>query len=291
MGAKDTGRRGSYHPGMERQLDDRAGQARAVRRAGNLAAPAVVVFGIFYWLSTQVAAIRAGSPWAEDPPDAFVSIAAMIVPFVAAITFVRVQRWHGAAVIPAAALRDILRGIGVVLAAIWLTVGAASLAFVAGSRAGEWDGSLGLLLGLLAATALAALPATVALVRAWPTGRGAARRDDFRADASAFIRLIAQRSPWRRTRRLLASLASWVDAFADARIGPRRAPWLTVAMVALLAAIGLVVTKFVTEGAPPAEMLGRAILLLGGVMAAIVVVGYLVLGRYLNLIGAATPRR
>jgi hypothetical protein len=51
------------------------------------------------------------------------------------------------------------------------------------------------------------------------------------------------------------------------------------------------VTKFVTEGAPPVEMLGRAILLLGGVMAAIVVVGYLVLGRYLNLIGAATPRR
>lgn len=276
---------------MDRQRDDRVGATRAVLRAGNLAVVAVVAFGIFYWLSTQVVEIRASSPWAEDPPDAFVSIAAMLVPFVAAITFVRVQRWHGVRDIPAAGLRDILRGIAVVLAAIWLTVVAAAVAFVTGTRTGDWDGSLALLLGLLAATAASAVPATVALVVAWPVGRTAERRGDFLADASAFLRLGAARSPWRAARRPLAAMARWVDGFAEARLGPRRAPWLTVLVVALLAGMGLVIAKFVIEGAPPADLLGRAILALGGIMAAIVVVGYLVLGRYLNLIGASTRRR
>jgi hypothetical protein len=276
---------------VERTLDDDDGRTRAVRRAGNRAALAVVVFGIFYWLSTQVAEIRAGSPWAEDPPDAFVSIAAMLVPFVAAVTFVRVQRWHGERFIPATAVRDILRGIAVVLAAIWLTAAAAALAFVTGTRAGDWDGGIGLLLGLLVATTAAAVPPTVALVVAWPAGRRAERREDFLADASALLRLLAARSPWRVTHRPLVVVADSVDRIADARLGPRRAPWLTVIGVALLAAIGLVAAKFVAEGTPPPELLGRAILGLGGAMAAIVVIAYLVLGRYLNLIGASTRRR
>ena len=279
VGAKDSRRRGSYHRAVKRTLDDDAGRTDAVRRAGNLAALAVVVFGIFYWLSTQVAELRAGSPWAEDPPDAIVSIAAMLVPFVAAVTFVRVQRWHGERFIPAAAGRDILRGIAIVLAAIWLTTAAAALAFVTGTRAADWDGGIGLLLGLLVATAVAAVPASVALVVAWPAGRSGGRRDDFLADASAFFRHLAARAPWRAAHRPLVVVAGWVDRVADAPLGPRRAPWLTVIGVALLAGVGFVVAKFVAEGTPPPELLGRAILALGGVMAAIVVVAYLALGR------------
>jgi hypothetical protein len=60
--------------------------------------------------------------------------------------------------------------------------------------------------------------------------------------------------------------------------------------VAVLAALGLVAAKFVTEGLPPPTLIGRAVLVLGGIMLVIVVVGYLALGRYLNLIGPPTRR-
>ena len=41
---------------------------------------------------------------------------------------------------------------------------------------------------------------------------------------------------------------------------------------------------------PPPTLLGQAVLVLGGIMAAIVIAGYLALGRFLNLIGPPAPR-
>lgn len=260
-----------------------------MRRAGNLAALAVVAFAAFYWVSTQVDEVRAASPWAEDPPDAVVSVAALLVAFVTGITFVRVQRRQSHPVIPAAARRDILHGIAVVLAAIWLTAAAAVVALATGTRAAAWDGSIGLLVGLLMVAVAAVVPASFALLRAWPAGRTAERRDDFLTDASAFLRVLGGRLPG-PARRPLSGVASWVDRLADAPLGPRRAPWLSVIGVAVLAAVGLVVVKFVIEGLPPPRLLGQAVLVLGGIMAAIVIAGYLALGRFLNLIGPPAPR-
>ncbi len=277
---------------MEREAENSAQSSKAVRRAGNLAALAVVAFGAFYWVSTQVAQIRAASPWAEDPPDAFVSIGAMLVAFVAVLTFVRVQRWNPEPIIPAAARRDILHGIAVALVAIWAATGAATFALLTGTRAAAWDASIGPLIGLLGASLATAIPATIAVLRAWPAARAGERRDDFLADASAFLRLVAARAPGPTAvvRRPLGALAAWIERLAGARLGPRRAPWLTVAGVALLAAGGIVVAKFVTEGPPEPALMLRAVLVLGGIMAAIVVGGYLLLGRYLNLIGPPAQR-
>src|SRR5512132_3797923 len=83
----------------------------AVRRTCVIAAGAAVSFGALFAISTQLASIRAHSPWAEDPYDAVVSIAALVLPVVAAITCVRYLRWRRPGAIPVFGARQMLRGI------------------------------------------------------------------------------------------------------------------------------------------------------------------------------------
>jgi hypothetical protein len=47
---------------------------RSTRLAANVAAAAVVVYAVLWLLSTQVDAVRALSPFAEDPWDAVVRL-------------------------------------------------------------------------------------------------------------------------------------------------------------------------------------------------------------------------
>ena len=47
---------------------------RAVRRAGNLAAGATVLFVCLFWVSSEIESVRSVSPWADDPWDAVMSI-------------------------------------------------------------------------------------------------------------------------------------------------------------------------------------------------------------------------
>jgi hypothetical protein len=105
---------------------------RAVRRAGNLAASATVLFIGLFWLSSEIESVRTVSPWADDPWDAVMSIAALVVPVVAAMTFIRAQRWRGGGPIPLAAHGLVLRGVLVVLtgiaAAILAGIGATAAA-------------------------------------------------------------------------------------------------------------------------------------------------------------------
>ena len=53
---------------------------RLTRRAANAAALAVVFFLVLFVFSAEIPAVRAHSPWAEDPYDAVVSFAALLVP-------------------------------------------------------------------------------------------------------------------------------------------------------------------------------------------------------------------
>ena len=73
--------------------------------------------------SAELPSVRAHSPWAEDPYDVVISFAALLVPLVAVLTFVRCQRWRGLALMPAPALRQVMRGVGVVLLAISVLAG------------------------------------------------------------------------------------------------------------------------------------------------------------------------
>src|SRR4029079_356444 len=101
------------------------------RRAGNRAAFAVCAFELLFFLSSQVRVVRERSPWADDPYDLMVSIAALVVPVVAVVTFVRFQRWVDGPAMPPDALRLALRGVFVVLLLIWATVATCLVAVIA----------------------------------------------------------------------------------------------------------------------------------------------------------------
>ena len=57
-------------------------QWEATRRAANAAALAVASFLTLFVFSAEIPAVRAHSPWADDPYDAVVSFAALLIPLV-----------------------------------------------------------------------------------------------------------------------------------------------------------------------------------------------------------------
>ena len=79
---------------------------RATRLAANLAAASVVLYAVLWFLSTQIDAIRAVSPFAEDPWDAFATYAAIFLPFVAGATWIRSLRHRGPRLAAATARRS-----------------------------------------------------------------------------------------------------------------------------------------------------------------------------------------
>src|SRR5918994_3437627 len=147
-------------------------ETRVTLRAANAAASAMVAFWVLFAVSTQISPVRAHSPWAEDPYDAVVSLDALLLPVVAAVTFVRCQRWRGSRPMPAYAIRQILRGVGVALAGIGTTVIAAVVALLVQARVEAWGPWFGLLVGLLVLTGTLALGAAALLVYALSRSRG-----------------------------------------------------------------------------------------------------------------------
>ena len=123
-----TEERCDYSPGVDpvarsAHRNDGHTATRLTRRAANAAAVADVVFMALFVFSAELPSVRAHSPWAEDPYDVVISFAALLVPLVAVLTFVRCQRWRGLAPMPAPPLRQVMRGVGVVLLAIGVVAG------------------------------------------------------------------------------------------------------------------------------------------------------------------------
>ncbi len=139
---------------------------RLTRRAANAAALAVVAFWTLFVFSAEVPAVRFHGPWAEDPCDAAVSFGALLIPVLAVITFVRCQRWRGPNPMPASAVQQVLRGVGMMLLAIGATLVTDGLALLARTRIdpGAWFDSL---IGLLDLTGVLTLGATTLFAHAW----------------------------------------------------------------------------------------------------------------------------
>jgi hypothetical protein len=148
-------------------LHDEWRATRLTRRATNAAALAVVGFWALFVFGTELPAVRAHSPWAEDPYDAVVSFAALVVLVVAVVTFVRCQRWRGPAPMSPSAVRQVLRGVGVVLLAIGATVAADLAALLARVRMETWGPWFGALVGILALTGVLTLGAAMLLALGW----------------------------------------------------------------------------------------------------------------------------
>jgi hypothetical protein len=285
-------------------------RAAALVRAWLLSTAAVASFAILWLASTQVRAVRAHSPWSDDPYDAVLSVASLVLPFVWAVTTVRLLRWRAAPILPVAAARTIVRGVGVVLALVWAPELACVVALALRARHGAWGPWLGWLQALVALTGLAGLVAGVDLVRTSArlrspggeprAGWGAA--DDHQADQPAepdalddlaVLLETTGRSLARSNEgggRLLASVGTAVATVASARWGPRRHRVAWCLALGLGFGVMLAAWHGIAEGAPdhwPTALLVGAVF--ASVGAAIVVVSYACLGTYLRLIRPEDP--
>ena len=266
---------------------------RLTRRAANAAALAVAAFSALFVFSAEMPAVRAHSPWAEDPYDAVVSFAAFLVPLVAVLTFVRCQRWRGPAAMPAPAVRLVLRGVGVALVAIVADVAA----LVAGTHKETWGPWLGSLVGLLALTGVLTLGAASLVAFAWWRSRryylageaaNPAGEDDALDDVLALsidvVTIVRRRFPPLGEALVTGARRAEV-ALRSSLLSPRRHPWAFCFVVAALCGAAFSTWHTLLEGLPSDPTLAlRVWLLYAGVLAIGIVTAYTLLGRYLRLI-------
>lgn len=272
--------------------------ARELARAWLLSTAAVAALAALWLASTQVRAIRAHSPWADDPYDAVLSVASLVLPFVWAVTTARLLRWSPAPAAPPAAVRTLTRGIGVMLALVWAPVVATVASLAAYARGDAWGPWLGWLEALVAVTGALALVATVDLAMARrrlrapggalaPGWSGTPAEPDALDDISALLetagRSVAPSS--RRLGRLLSTAGATVAAVASAAWGPRRHRVAWCMGLALGFGAALAAWHGLAEGVPARWTGGLAVSAVFTVVgAAIVVVSYACLGTYLRLI-------
>src|SRR3954452_11436122 len=132
-----------------------------VRRALWWCVGCAVLFTAFAAGTTQVRALRAHSPWRDDPYDLVVSFTQLLVP---ALTVALAARILAGASQPE--LRDLLRGGRALVTMVVVTVVTDWFAVALRVHAGAWGGTGRLLIAALAVVTLAAAAAAVALRRA-----------------------------------------------------------------------------------------------------------------------------
>lgn len=266
---------------------------RLARRAANAAALAVSVFLALFVFSAEIPSVRAHSPWAEDPYDAVVSFSVLLVVLVASVTFVRCQRWRGPRPMPPQAIRYVLRGVSVVLAAVGATVVADTAALSARARAETWGPWFDELVGLLLLTGVLAAVAAALLVHAWRCSRNfrddtSLTEQDALDDALALLAdvgtILGERLP-RLGNVLVSGARRSATAIEASPLNPRRHPWVFCFAFALLSGTVFSSWHSFVEGVPRDPSLALQVwLLYAGILASGVVVGYVLLGRYLALI-------
>lgn len=132
-----------------------------VRRALWWCVGGAVLFTAFAAATTQVRALRAHSPWQDDPYDVVVSFTQLLVPALAVAMAIRIAGRR-----PQPRLRDLLRGGRALVAMVAVTVVTDWVAVARGEHGDDWGGTGQLLIAALAVVTLAAAAAAVALRRA-----------------------------------------------------------------------------------------------------------------------------
>jgi hypothetical protein len=225
------------------------------------------------------------APWLNDPFDTVISFMMVFVPLIGLFCVPRVLLCRRSDPLPAARIRDVLRGCRVVLAGISLTLLAQWIAVAIGENRGQWNGATWLQIGLLAAMSAAAL-AVIGELRRVGLPRGAVQHGPAGPDWAADFFLFA-----RKQGHLLGpvktpaeALLGWSEhSFAKAA---RRHPlWAALgACAAFGAAAGI--NQGLREGYfPPVTATVCVLLTVGmfGLLAAS--------GSYLGLIRSSTPLR
>jgi hypothetical protein len=254
----------------------------ATRRATRAVLVAVAAYGAVFAASTQIAAVRAASPFAADPADAIAWFAAQIAATCAALTAARALRHRRDAALPAGKLRYMNRGAAVAVGAVLVSVGADAVAAVAAPAAGAGGTTRLLLLAAVAAVGAIAVGGLGAVARATVRTRALARLDDRPADDDDILDDVLA----------LAGAVERMPLAARGLTGARRLapalrahPWRLGALTALAAGLVLTATHLVAEG-PPTDGALVALAVAGiivGIEGAAVLVCFAVLGRFLGL--------
>lgn len=226
---------------------------RATRLAANVAAATVIVFAALWLLSTQVEAIRAASPFADDPWDAVATYAAIFLPFVAGPTWIRSLR-HRAPLLPDATARRIRWGAGLA-SAIVLVAAATDLSAIAAIGFPADPGVAATILTSLAAIAAAASLLAVVLVgRAWRIAAASAGRSEQDSGAEPdvvddLLSLGADVAGRFGLRRPVERLAAAIERFLDgSAASPRRHRFLFGVLIAVGTAAAFDAWHAIREG-------------------------------------------
>jgi hypothetical protein len=222
-----------------------------------------------------------------------VSVAILVGPALALVTFVRVQRWAGARRMPHDALRLVLRGALVALLLVAAAIGATLLATLTGQRSESWGpatpwlvvGAVGTGISVIVAAALLSAAArNVAQPESRPEPTDA---PDALDDLVAFFERLSALAHVRASRlgRAIDTVPRTLRAWLDSpRWSPRRHPVAFPAVLALVFGISFSGWHAVTEGT--AWTYGGLLVSVfyAGVAATIVLMSYALLGRYLRLV-------
>ncbi len=220
----------------------------------------MVAYAVLWVVSTQIEAIRANSPFSDDPWALVASYSWVFLPVVAGATWVRSLR-HREAVLPAATAKRIRWGSA---AAVAIVLAAVATDVVAIATVPVPDASP-ILAILVAVAAACAIPAAVLQVIAF-TAVGPATDDPNEPDVvdDALV-LATEVSGWIGLRRPVGAVVRWFQEFLDrSHLSPRRHRIAFGILVAAAAGVGFDIWHAIVEG--PWSTVG-ALLLIGALTA------------------------
>jgi len=284
-------------------MDHRSCDTRVVRRrdreratvlvldVANVTFIAFLCFELLTFVSLHLDGLRRQAPWGPDPYDAVASLAMLLVPIVAALTWIRTVRWRSEPAYSPTVLLQIMRGCGVILVAIAATVITYVAAIMIRGFPPHASGEA-LLLAVLTIAAASLVASSIVFARSSFRLRsrlraGAERWHDAPDTFDDVAGLLASASArlgalGARIRRLGEQLDNFVT---KSRLSPRRHPWWYVVSITAAAGVGEVLTDYVHEGAPHTIKVAlRVIAAFSLITMTSGLIGFAVLRRYLQLV-------
>ncbi|MBO2453214.1 hypothetical protein J4573_39395 [Actinomadura barringtoniae] len=166
------------------------------------------LFEVLTVLATQDKAVRAVSPWQDDPYDAVVSLCQFAVPMLALVIVLRLLVWHA----PGAPDRaqQTVRAAGAMSTLVGLTLIAEWSAVIAGEHKPFWHGWTAVLIGGLAVNSALVVGAAALL---WRARRSPGPSRGWRHDWLGDVVLLAERTPLPR-RWIGPGIVAWVRSHA-----------------------------------------------------------------------------
>lgn len=219
-----------------------------VRRLSWSCMGCAMLFTAFAVTTKQVPALRAHSPWQDDPYDVVVSFTHLLVPVLATAWAARIISRR-----PGAAPGDLLRGGWALVGLITMTAATDWVAVVLRVHHNAWDGTARLLIAALALVTLVTVAVAGALW--WATQRAGQRANalddlDWVEDVVSGLGGLVAR--YGATGQAAAGLLDWVRRVViGGPHGPRRHRLATAVLASVAVSAGLTFTEALGDGLGP----------------------------------------